>query len=80
MYYAKCLEEPFPHDYVGVSRRRVLEGVKHYNGRDNSSHIFQYFAAGDQQFVFHNGLRIVARNKHNNKCKRKIAEALLVKY
>ena len=44
-----------------------------------SSHIFQYFAAGDQQFLFRNGLRIVARNKHNNKCKRKIAEALLVK-
>lgn len=63
MYYAKCPEESFPHDYVGVSRRGVLEGVKHYNGRDTASYIFQYFAAVYHQFVFRNHLRIIARNK-----------------
>ena len=47
MYYAKCPEESFPQDYVGVSRRGVLEGVKHYNGRDTAFYIFQIL----QQFI-----------------------------
>ena len=42
MHYAKCPEESFLHDYVGVSRRRVLESVKHYyNARD---HFLPYFS------------------------------------
>ena len=79
VYYAKCPEESCPHDYVGESGRRVLERVKHRNGRDISSHIFKHFIAADHQFVSCDDLRIVGRNYHNYKRARKIAEALLIK-
>ena len=76
LYYAKCPEKSCLHDYVGESARRKLERVKHYNGRDISSHIFKHCVVADHQFVSCNDLRIVAKNHGNNK--RKIAEALLI--
>ena len=79
MYYAKCPEESHPHDYVGESGRRVLERVKDHNGRDTSSHIFKHGVAADHQFVSCDDLRIIGGNYRNNKRKRKIAEALLIK-
>ena len=79
VFYAKCPEESCPHDYVGESGRRVLERVKDHNGRDTSSHIFKHCIAADHQFVFRDDLRIGGRNYRNNKRKRKIAEALLIK-
>ena len=79
VYYAKCPEKSCPHDYVGESGRRVLERVKDHNGRNTSSRIFKHCAADDHQFVSCDDLKIVGRSYRNNKRKRKIAEALLVK-
>ena len=79
VYYTKCPEESCSHDYVGESGRRVLEQVKDHDGRDTSSHIFKHCVAADRQFVSCNDLRTVGRNYCNNKRKRKIAEALLIK-
>ena len=79
MCYAKCPEESWELDYVGVSNRRVLERVKDHNVRDFSSHIFKHCVAADHQFVSGDDLRIVGRNYCCNKRKQKIAEALLIK-
>lgn len=79
MYYAKCQEEYFPHDYVSQSGWRVLERVKDHNGRDTSYHIFKHCVAVDHQFVSCDDLSIVGRSYRNNKRKRKIADALFVK-
>ena len=57
----------------------MLERVKDHNGRDTSSHIFKHCVAADHQFVSCDDLRIVGRNHRNNKRKRKITEALLIK-
>ena len=57
----------------------MLERVKDYNGRDTSSLIFKHCVAADHQFVSCDDLRIVGRNYRNNKRKRKITEALLIK-
>ena len=57
----------------------MLERVKDYNNRDTSSHIFKHCVAADHQFVSCDDLRIVGRNYRNNKRKRKITEALLIK-
>ena len=57
----------------------MLERVKDYNGRDTSSLIFKHCVATDHQFVSCDDLRIVGRNYRNNKRKRKITEALLIK-
>ena len=78
-YYAQCPKKSCPHDHVGESGRRVLEQVKDYNGRDTSSHIFKHCVADDHQFIFCDDLKVVGRNYPNNKRKRKIAEALLIK-
>ena len=69
VYYAKCPEESYPHDYVGESDRRVLERVKDHNGRDTSFHIFKHCVATDHQFVSCDDLRILDRNYGNNKRK-----------
>ena len=79
MYYAKCPEESWEHDFVCVSGRRVLERLRDHNVRDTSSHIFKHCVAADHQFVSGDNLRIVGRNYCNNKRKQKIAEALLIK-
>ena len=57
----------------------MLERVENYNGRDNSCDIFKRCVAADHQLVSCDDLRIVGRNYHNNKRKRKIAETLLMK-
>ena len=57
----------------------MLDRVKNHNGRDTSSHIFKHCVAADHQFVSCDDLRIVGRNYRNNKRKRKITEALLIK-
>ena len=69
VYYAKCPEESYPHDYVSESDRRVLERVKDHNGRDTSFHIFKHCVATDHQFVSCDDLRILDRNYGNNKRK-----------
>ena len=57
----------------------MLERVKDHNDRDTSSHIFKHCVVADHQFVSYDDLRIVGRNYRNNKRKRKIAKALLIK-
>ena len=77
-YYVKYPEESCLPDYVGESGRRVLELVKNHNCRDTSTYLFKHCVAADHRLVSCDDLRIVGRNYHNNKQKRKIAEALLI--
>ena len=79
VYYANCPEESCRHGYLGESGKRVLEWVKDHNGRDTSSHILKHFVAANHQFLSCDDLRIIGRSYLNNKQKRKIAEALLIK-
>ena len=57
----------------------MLERVKDHNDRDTSSHIFKHCVVADHRFVSYDDLRIAGRNYRNNKRKRKIAKALLIK-
>ena len=39
MYYAKCPNEGCKNDYVGETKRSIVERMKDLNSRDNISHI-----------------------------------------
>ena len=79
IYHTKCPEPTCIEDYVGESARRITERIKDHSGRDHTSHVLKHSIAKSHKNVNTIDLKIIDKNFHNDKRKRKIAEALCIK-
>ena len=79
IYHAKCPEPTCIDDYVGESARRITERIKDHNGRDHTSQVWNHSIEKSHKNVNTIDFKIIDKNFHNNKRKRKIAEALWIK-
>ena len=76
-YYAKCPD--CEADYVGEIGRRIKERVIDHNRRDKKSHILKHSHDEQHQHVWLSDFKILNSN-YSNKFKRKVSEALFIKY
>ena len=42
IYYGKCLNKGYKSDYVGETKRDIVEKIKDHNSKDNSSHLLKH--------------------------------------
>ena len=75
----KCSAENCLNDYIGESARRIIERVKYNGGRDTKSHLLKHSSEKEHVEVTQDDFKIVGTNFKNNRLKRKIIEALLLK-
>ena len=79
IYQVKCSAENCSDDYIGESARRIIERVKDHGGRDTKSHVLKHSSEKEHVEVTQEDFKIIGSNFKNNRLKRKIAEALLIK-
>ena len=79
IYHAKCPEPTCIDDYVGESARRITERIKYHNGRDHTLQVWNDSIEKSHKNINTIDFKISDKNFHNNKRKRKIAKALLIK-
>ena len=65
--------------YIGELARRIIERVKDCRGRDTKSHVLKHSSEKEHVEVTQEEFKIIGSNFKNNRLKRKIAEALLIK-
>ena len=75
----KCSAENCSDDYNGESARRTIKRVKDHRERDAKSHVLKYGSEKEHVEVTQENIKIIGSHFKNNRLKRKIAEALLVK-
>ena len=76
IYHKKSPESTCIYDYVGESDCRITERIKDHSHRDHTSNIWKHSMEKSHKNVNTIDLEIIDKNFHNNKEKRKIAEAL----
>ena len=79
IYQVKCSAENCSDDYIGESARRIIERVKDHGGRDTKSHVLKHSSEKEHAEVTQEDFKIIGSNFKNNRLKRKVAEALLIK-
>ena len=79
IYHTKCPEPTCIDDYVGEIARRITERIKDHSGRDHTSHVLKHNIEKSHNNVNAIDFKIIDKNFHNHKRKRKIAEALWIK-
>ena len=75
----KCSAENCSNDYIGESVRHLIEIVKDHSGRDTKSHVSKHSSEKEHVEVTQEDFKIISSHFKNNRLKRKIAEALLIK-
>ena len=75
----KCSAENRSDDNIGESARRVIGRVKDHCGRDTKSYILKQSSEKEHVEVALEYFKIMGSHFKNNRLKRKIAEALLIK-
>ena len=80
IYQLKRSAENCLDDYIGESARRIIERVKDHGGRDTKSHVLKHSSEKEHVEVTQEDFKIIGSHFKNNRLKRKIAEALLIKY
>ena len=76
IYHAKCPEPTCTDDYLGESARPITERIKDHNGRDDTLQVWYHSIERSHKNVNTIDFKIIDKNFHNNKRKRKIAEGL----
>ena len=79
LYQVKCSAENCLDDYMGESARHIIERVKDHGGTDTKSHVLKHSGEKEHVEVTQEDFKIIGSNFKNNRLKRKIAEALLIK-
>ena len=79
IYRVKCSAEKCSDDYIGESATHIIERVKDHGGKDTKSHVLKYSSEKEHVEVTQEDFKIIGSNFKNNRLKRKIAEALLIK-
>ena len=80
IYQVKCSSENCSDDYIGESTRCIIERVKCHGGRDTKSHVLKHSSEKEHVEVPQEDFKIIGSHFKNNRLKRKIAEALLMKH
>ena len=75
----KCPAENISDDYIGESARGIIERVKNDGGRDTKSHVLKHSSEKENVEVTQEVFKIIGSHFKNNRLKKKIAEALLIK-
>ena len=65
--------------YVDESVRRISERIIDHSGRDQNSHLFKHSCIKNHPDTSKIDFKIISNGFKNNYCRRKIAEALLIK-
>ena len=79
IYYGKCPEPNCDNDYLGETGRRIIERAAYHCGKDKQSHELKHALVSNHPVVDLKDLKIIDKNYHGNKYKRKISEALYIK-
>ena len=79
IYKVKCSAENCWDDYIGELARRIIERVKDYGEWDTKSHVVKHISEKEHVEVTQEDFKIISSHFKNNRLKRKIAEALLMK-
>ena len=80
IYHAKFPEPTCIGDYVGESARQITEAIKDHNDRYHISQVWNHSIERSHKNVSTIDFKIIDKNFHNNKRKRKIAEVIWIKY
>ena len=78
-YQVKCSAENCSDDYIGESARRIIERLKDHSERDTKSHVLKHSKEKEHVEVTKEDFKNIGSHFKNNRLKRKIAEALLIK-
>ena len=78
-YLVKCPEKTCSENYLGETARRINERVLEHAGKDKKSHMLQHTLQSGHPSVSLNEFKILGKGFNNNRVKRKISEALLIK-
>ena len=78
-YLVKCPENTCSETYLGETARRLNERIMEHAGKDNKSHILKHTLQSGHPSVSPNEFKILQKGYNNNKVKRKISEALLIR-
>ena len=78
-YSAVCATNNCAEDYAGETARRIDGRAKDHNSRDQNSHLIEHTIKNNHLLVVKVNVTILDISNRNNKCKRKIAEKLMVK-
>ena len=79
IHQVKCSAENCSDDYIGQSARGIIEKAKDHGGRDTKSHILKHSSGKEHVEVTQEDFKIIGSNFKNNRLKRKITGALLIK-
>ena len=78
MYYGKCPNEGCKGDYVGETKRRIVERIKDHNSKDNRSHLLKRASENCNIHIWKKDFQILGNNYQSN-FKRKISESLFLR-
>ena len=78
VYYGKCPDEGCKDNYVGETKRRIVERIKDHNSKDNSSHLLKHARENGHTHVWKKDFKILGNNYQSN-FKRKISESLFIR-
>ena len=79
VYLGTCLENNCSDNYVSESARHISERIIDHNGRNQNSHFFKHSCIKNHPNTSKTDFQIISSGFKNNYCRRKIAEALLIK-
>ena len=79
IYYSKCPEPNCDKDYLGETGRRIIERAADNCRNIKQSHLLKHALISNHPVVDLKDLKIIDKNYHGNKYKRKISEALYIK-
>ena len=79
IYQVKCSAENCSDDYTGESAKHITERVKDHTGRDTRSHVSKHSSENEHVEVKQEDFKTIGSYFKNNRLKRKITEALLLK-
>ena len=77
-YYGKGSNEGCKDNYVGETKRRIVERIENSNSKDSSSHLLKHTHKNGNIHVWEKNFQILGKNYQSN-LKRKISESLLVR-
>ena len=78
-YLVKCPEKTCSENYLGETARRINERVLEHAGKDKKSHMLQHTLQSGHPSVSLNEFKILGKGFNNNRVKRKISKAFLIK-
>ena len=78
VYYGKCPNERCKDDYVGETKRRIVERIKDHNIKNNSFHLLKYARENGHTHAWKKDIQIISNNYQSN-FKRKISESMFIR-